>query len=118
MSQCIRAWRSSPILTPARGESRAEVRARLGFSRDDIVIGTVARLAEHKGHDDLLDALAPDLTPNLKLLWVGDGWWRRRLLDKARSLKLTVRELDLNADTITHYPEAPRPLPSQLPRRS
>ncbi len=100
---------TEPYLAPARGESRAEMRSRLGFSDSDIVIGTVARLAEHKGHDDLLDALAHDLksSPNLKLLWVGDGWWRTRLLEKAAALGLTIRELDLKLDTVTHHPDAP-----------
>ena len=66
---------------------RARVRERLGIPPDAIVIGTVARLAELKGHDDLLDALAEDLRsdPRLRLLWVGDGWWRERLLGRARA---------------------------------
>ncbi len=83
-------------LAPAPGESRGEVRARLGLGEDDVVVGTVARLAEHKGHDDLLDSLAGDLTRHArwKLLWVGDGWWRTRLVEKARGLGLDVAELD------------------------
>lgn len=78
------------------GEDRDATRADLGLAPDDLVIGTVARLAEHKGHDDLLDALADDLkaNPSWKLLWVGDGWWRGRLIDKARALGLSVHEAD------------------------
>jgi glycosyltransferase involved in cell wall biosynthesis len=85
-----------PYLTAAPGESRNEVRAELGLTPTDFVIGTVARLAELKGHDDLLTALAEDLkrNPTWKLLWVGDGWWRTRLLTKARALDLQVAELD------------------------
>jgi glycosyltransferase involved in cell wall biosynthesis len=81
-----------PFLAAAPGQTRVEVRARLGLSESDIVVGTVARLAQHKGHDDLLDALAPDLraNPRLKLLWVGDGWWRDRLTAKALGLGLRV----------------------------
>ncbi|MEO1008715.1 MAG: glycosyltransferase family 4 protein [Planctomycetota bacterium] len=61
--------------------TRDEVRAGLGLEPHDFVVGTVARLAQHKGHDDLLDALADDLAanPHWKLLWVGDGYWRERL---------------------------------------
>src|SRR5262249_54855575 len=68
----------------------------LGFENGDFVIGTVARLTEHKGHDDLLDALGEDLkaNPRWKLLWVGDGWWRERLLARARAMGLGVQELE------------------------
>jgi glycosyltransferase involved in cell wall biosynthesis len=87
------------FLTAAAGESREQVRARLGLSDQDFVIGTVSRLAELKGHDDLLSALADDLkkNPNWKLLWVGNGWWRERLLARARGMGLTVVELDTDA---------------------
>ena len=77
----IDAFLESPAL-------RDQTRAELGLAPDDIVIGTVARLAQHKGHDDLLEALAENLRENAawKLLWVGDGWWRDRLVERARSL--------------------------------
>ena len=70
---------------------RDTLRASLGLQPGDLVIGTVARLAELKGHDDLLESLAPDLRkhPGLKLLWVGDGWWRERLLAQVEQLGLT-----------------------------
>ena len=66
--------------------TRQAIRRELGLSNDDIVLGTVARLAELKGHDDLLDALSQELRnrPRMKLLWVGDGWWRERLEQKIR----------------------------------
>ncbi len=51
------------------------LRAKLGIAPDDFVIGKVARLFEHKGHDDLF-AIAPTLAltyPHLKFLLVGDG---------------------------------------------
>lgn len=72
------------------GEDRASVRAALGLARDAFVIGTVARLAQHKGHDDMLTALAEDLRAHRswKLLWVGDGWWRERLEARARAMGL------------------------------
>jgi glycosyltransferase involved in cell wall biosynthesis len=75
------------------GERREEVRAELGFSATDFVIGTVARLAEHKGHDDILDALGDDLRshPDWKLLWVGDGWWGDRLRARVREMGLEGR---------------------------
>lgn len=87
------------FLHAAPGETREEVRSRLGLAPGDFVIGTVARLAEHKGHDDLLDALSDDLRsrPEWKLLWVGDGWWRERLVARARAMGIGVSELDLAA---------------------
>lgn len=79
-------------------DSRKILRARLGFGEADVVIGTVARLAQHKGHDDVLDALGEMMKrdSHLRLLWVGDGWWRERLIEKARRLGLAceVRTLD------------------------
>jgi len=78
------------FLTPEPGESRGEVRARLGLAPSDFVIGTVARLAELKGHDDVLEALGDDLKANRnwKLLWVGDGWWRDRLMARVADMGL------------------------------
>ena len=86
----------APFLDPPASESRAAQRAALSLADSEIVVGTVARLAQHKGHDDLLDALAAHLRTNrtLRLLWVGDGWWRTRLVSKAKQLGLTVCELD------------------------
>jgi len=72
------------------GEDRESVRRELGFGDDDFVIGTVARLAQHKGHDDILDGLGEDLkaNPHWKLLWVGDGWWSDRLMERVREMGL------------------------------
>jgi len=81
------------FLTPDAGQDRATIRASIGLTDHDFVVGTVARLAEHKGHDDLLDCLATDMraNPHLKLLWVGDGWWRERLTARIHSLGLSDR---------------------------
>ncbi|MEM9083075.1 MAG: glycosyltransferase family 4 protein [Planctomycetota bacterium] len=76
------------FLRARENEDRASVRTELRFTDDDFVIGTVARLAEHKGHDDVLDALSEDLKrdPKLKLLWVGEGWWGERLRARVSSM--------------------------------
>lgn len=66
------------------------LRARLGLAPEDIVVGKVARLFKLKGHADLF-AVAPQLVqacPRLKFLLVGDGAWRPRFQDLARSLGL------------------------------
>ena len=95
---------TEPFLAGWSSQERAAARAELGLEPQDFVIGTVARLAEHKGHDDLLEAMAESLraNPTWKLLWVGDGWWRTRLLWRARELGLTVKELD-----VRHEDEGP-----------
>ncbi|MBZ0173607.1 MAG: glycosyltransferase, partial [Phycisphaerales bacterium] len=84
---------TEPFLHPAPGEDRAAVRTQLGFSDTDFVVGTVARLAEHKGHDDILDALGPSMGADerLRLLWVGDGWWKDRLLTRVKEMGLGGR---------------------------
>ncbi|TVQ54748.1 MAG: glycosyltransferase family 1 protein [Phycisphaerales bacterium] len=80
-----------PFLNPQHEQQ--PVRQEIGLSSDDFVVGTIARLAELKGHDDLLDALRPVFVarPNLKLLWVGDGWWRERLTARLEEMGLRDR---------------------------
>ncbi|MFG0307101.1 MAG: glycosyltransferase family 4 protein [Phycisphaerales bacterium JB040] len=82
---------TAPFLEPEPGQTRTDIRRSVGLGEDDFVVGTVARLAEHKGHDDVLDALADDLAanPHWKLLWVGDGWWKERLMKRVREHGLT-----------------------------
>ena len=72
---------------------REETRHRLRISADQIVVGTVARLFDLKGHADLL-AIAPDLCiafPNLRFLWVGDGSLRQQFEKTIAELNLTDR---------------------------
>jgi glycosyltransferase involved in cell wall biosynthesis len=96
-----------PSGTPFTSDS---VRESLGLSPMDFVIGTVARLAELKGHDDLLDALGTDLkaNPNWKLLWVGDGWWRDRLLARVAEMGLTDRVVTTGLVPSERVPEMMR----------
>ncbi len=66
------------------------LRAKWNIGPTDLVIGKIARLFKLKGHDDLF-AIAPELIrkfPNVKFLLVGDGIWRERFEQLARSLKL------------------------------
>ena len=91
--------------------SRDEVRSELGFADDDFVLGTISRLAELKGHDDLLDAVSPLMREraNLKLLWVGDGWWRDRLLKRVADMGLIRRVVHtglVNTEQIPRFLQA------------
>lgn len=69
---------------------RQATRTEYNIKPDEIVIGTVARLSDLKGHDDLLEVL-PELVqrfPNVKLMWVGDGWLREKLEQKLDQMRL------------------------------
>lgn len=61
---------------PREHVSKSLSRRELGFSENDVVIGSVGRLDnEHKRFSDLLDALPPlvQLNPRCRILIVGDG---------------------------------------------
>ncbi len=91
------------------GVTREQARQNLGIAPDDFIIGTVARLAELKGHDDLIDAIGQTMRdkPHWKMLWVGDGWWRDRLLSR-------VRELGLEKQVITTGLVPPEQVPAMM----
>lgn len=60
---------------------RDEVRRRLGFTDNHVVIGKIARLFELKGHEYLVEA-AREVTaqnPNVRFLLVGDGVLRTEI---------------------------------------
>jgi glycosyltransferase involved in cell wall biosynthesis len=82
---------TGPFLNPP--VPRDQVRASLGIKSDDIVVGTIARLFDLKGHDDLLQ-IAPQLCgqfPNLRFLWVGDGTLRPRFETEMNRMSLRER---------------------------
>jgi glycosyltransferase involved in cell wall biosynthesis len=65
-------------------------RTQYGLQPEDFVVGIIARLFELKGHDDLF-AVAPKLVrrcPKIKFLLVGDGPWRTRFENQARTAGL------------------------------
>jgi len=67
------------FLNPPR--PRAEARRALGLADDEVAFGTVARLFERKGHDDIL-AAAPRVlagNPRVRFVFIGDGILRDRL---------------------------------------
>ena len=71
-------------------KNNLELRKRLGIAPDDFVIGKISRLFKLKGHDDLF-AVAPELIrrhPKIKFLLVGDGEWRGRFENLAKTLGL------------------------------
>ncbi|MCX5689693.1 MAG: glycosyltransferase [Planctomycetota bacterium] len=80
----------------ACAETTDRAKAAIGLSSERFVIGTVARLAEHKGHDDILNAMDERFAsrPEWALLWVGDGWWRTRLTQAAAAKGWEIANLD------------------------
>jgi glycosyltransferase involved in cell wall biosynthesis len=82
---------TAPFLDPP--VSRQAVRRSLGIADDAQVVGTIARLFDLKGHDDLLD-LAPALCERferLRFLWVGDGTLRGRFEQRIAAMGLGDR---------------------------
>lgn len=67
---------------------RQDVRRELGLEDSHVAFGTVARLFERKGHDDIL-AVAPQVlaeNPNIRFVFIGDGLLRDRLRAQADQL--------------------------------
>ena len=91
------AMETEHFIAPAT--KREELRARFGWDESVVVLGTTARLSELKGHDDMIDAFGELLTqtgananaPKVALLWVGDGWWRDRLVARLKALGIADR---------------------------
>lgn len=82
---------TAPFIQPP--VPREDVRRQSGLGANDVVVGTIARLFELKGHEDLLD-LAPALCgrfPNLRFLWVGDGLLRGEFERRMEQMKLRER---------------------------
>ncbi|ADG69971.1 glycosyl transferase group 1 [Planctopirus limnophila DSM 3776] len=78
-----------PYLSPVK--SRAEIRAQLGLSESDLVVGKIARLFHLKGHQYLI-AAAPEIVrqqPQVKFLLVGDGILREQYQAEIARLGLT-----------------------------
>lgn len=72
---------------------RAQVRKQLGLQDEDIAVGTIARLFDLKGHEDLLD-IAPRLCAEfrtLKFLWIGDGLLREQFETRIAQMRLQDR---------------------------
>jgi glycosyltransferase involved in cell wall biosynthesis len=83
---CIRS--GFPLEPFLSAKNDATQRARWGLRPTDVVIGTIARLAPLKGHDELLSAAAALVKrcPTVKFLLVGGGPWHERLRQKAVEL--------------------------------
>jgi glycosyltransferase involved in cell wall biosynthesis len=76
-----------------RPEARRRYRNTWKVGPDDVVVGTIARLFENKGYEEIIDALPTAVArePRLRFVWVGDGLHRRRYERQLESLGLDDR---------------------------
>jgi len=91
--QFIRIFSGFPLEPFLQCSNDPAVRRRWGLAPEDFVVGTIARLAPLKGHEDLLRA-APRLVqrcPKIRFLLVGDGALKPRLEALARATGLRER---------------------------
>lgn len=96
---------TAPFISPA--VPREQVREQLGLRPQHIAVGTIARLFDLKGHDDLLE-LAPELCgqfPELRFLWVGDGRLRERFELRMNEMGLRDRFILTGLVPPTRIPE-------------
>ncbi len=72
---------------------RRSVRAAWGVADDEIVVGTIARLFENKGYEEIMAAMPSALkrSPKLRFVWIGDGAHRGRYERELQRLGLRDR---------------------------
>lgn len=73
--------------------SKIEAKRRLGLGPDTLVVGSAGRLCREKGLQDLLSAfsiLAQEY-PSLRLLLVGEGYMKERMMRRAREMGIADR---------------------------
>ncbi len=63
-----------------RADLRDRFRREWGVADDQVVVGTIARLFENKGYEDIIAAMPSAVArqPKLKFVWIGDGARRVR----------------------------------------
>lgn len=74
-------------------DARHQVRAEWDADEDEVIVGTIARLFENKGYEEIIAAM-PDAVARhqrLRFLWIGDGKHRPRYEQMLESLGLRDR---------------------------
>jgi glycosyltransferase involved in cell wall biosynthesis len=88
-------WNGAPLdeFAPVPAEKAAAVRRELGLPADAVVIGSIGRLNEQKGHRYLIEAAAGVLAgaARARVLIVGDGDLEGALREQARTLGIADR---------------------------
>ena len=80
-------------LFAADPQRRCRVRARWGVGDDEVIVGTIARLFDNKGYEEILRALPAvvERVPRIRFVWVGDGANRQRYERQLQQLGLSDR---------------------------
>ncbi len=88
----IRSGMETNRPTP-HSELRKRFRREWGVARDEVVVGTIARLFRNKGYEDIIEAMpaAVGRRPNLKFVWIGDGNRRARYQRRLDAIGLRDR---------------------------
>lgn len=87
-------WNGAPLqeFAPVSRERSLRIRSELGLPPGELVIGSIGRLNEQKGHRHLLDAAALILNErNARLLIAGDGDLLQPLREQAQRLGIGAR---------------------------
>ncbi len=102
----IRSGLETDRFVPSK-QLRAQSRQEWGVSDRDVVVGTIARLFENKGYEEILAAMphAASCEPGLKFVWVGDGANRSSYERRLRELGLWDR---VHLVGLVHPSEVPR----------
>jgi glycosyltransferase involved in cell wall biosynthesis len=76
---------------------RRSVRAAWGVGDNEVVVGTVARLFENKGYEEIMAAMSCALkhVPGLRFVWIGEGAHRERYQRELDRLGLRERVIML-----------------------
>ena len=74
-------------------DQRASLREQWSVRLGDVVVGTVARLFENKGYEEIIEAMPAAVLgcPNLQFVWIGDGAHRIRYERRLETLGLRHR---------------------------
>ncbi len=88
----IRSGMEVDLFTP-NPELRKSLRKKWGVSKDEVVVGTVARLFKNKGYEDIIQAIPQAVVGNkkLKFVWIGDGAYRQRYEQSLQAINLRNR---------------------------
>ena len=88
---CIPTGIETEKFSGSISDEREKMRKRFGISQEDIVLVSAGRIAAEKKPDRLLSMFSQAKVPGTKLVFVGDGPYRKKLEQLTAELNLTGR---------------------------